>query len=88
MCSKIEAASSNFYKMYFLLLKIKNSLFLKNLVYYFSFLVIKAMNKEPLKLSKMLKHTVQLYLEWIPLCIWLSPATVIPLLYVMKAVLV
>ena len=44
--------------MYFLLLMIKDPLFLNILVYYFSFFVIMTMNKESLKISKMLKHTV------------------------------
>ena len=58
VCSKIEATSSTFYRMYFFLLIIKKPLFLNTLVYYFSFFVSITMNKEPLKISKMLKHNV------------------------------
>ena len=47
--SKRNACFSTFYKMYLLLLIIKNSLFLNILVYNFSFFAIITMNKEPIK---------------------------------------
>ena len=47
----MEAASSIFYKIQFLVLIIKNPLFL-NILVYFSFFVIRTMNKEPLKYQK------------------------------------
>ena len=45
VCSKMEATSSTLYKMYFLLLIIKNPLFLNIFVYYFSFFVIITISK-------------------------------------------
>ena len=56
VCSNIEATSSTFYKMYFLLLIIKNPLFLNILVHYFSF--FRHYKQRITKISKMLKHTV------------------------------
>ena len=50
VCSKMEATSSTFYKMYFLFLIIENPLFQNVLVYYSSFVLNITMNKGPLKI--------------------------------------